>query len=72
MPEASVFAMSARSLDFVHLNLGKNGRNPYGRWKKSQTTTRDVKDPVNNGINYLRFGAGVLLSTVLVGRRVIL
>ena len=36
----------------------------YCWWKKSQTTTLDVQNPVNNGINYLSDGAGFLPSTV--------
>ncbi len=35
--------------------------------QKSQTTTWDVQNPVNNGINYLLTGAGFLPSTVLYG-----
>ena len=34
----------------------------YWWWKKSQTTTWDVKNPVNNGINYLPTGVGFLPS----------
>ena len=36
----------------------------YCWWKKSQTTTWDVWNPKNNGINYLSTGAGFLPSTV--------
>ena len=35
--------------------------------QKSQTTTWDVQNPVNNGINCLLTGAGFLPSTVLYG-----
>ena len=34
--------------------------------QKSQTTTWDVQNPVNSGINCLSTGAGFLPSTVLV------
>ena len=36
----------------------------YCWWKKSQTTTWDVKNPANNRINYLSTGAGFIPSTV--------
>ena len=37
----------------------------YCWWKKSQTTTWDVWNPVKNGINYLSTGAGFQPSTVV-------
>ncbi len=36
----------------------------YCWWLKSQTTTWDVWNPINNGINYLYTGAGFQPSTV--------
>ena len=45
--------------------IGFGVQKPYCWWLKSQTTTWDVWNPINNGINYLSTGAGFQPSTVV-------
>ncbi len=60
-PKWSIF--SRKLLDFwVQLNVASH---PYCWWLKSQTTTWDVWNPINNGENYR---AGFQPSTVLQSR----
>ncbi len=46
------------------MGLECGGCRPYCWWLKSQTTTWDVWNPINNGKNYLSTGAGFQPSTV--------
>ena len=52
----------------IKIQIRPGRYNPSLRWwwKKSQTTTWDVQNPISNGISYLSNGAGFLPSSVFL------